>query len=137
MRFFVSRHERLEASTEDSKVAGFKSVACRRPELGMSAVPNPAAEAATLFGCFTGYCRPMNDPLCVQLPKWLLSTISLVCPPAPLSFWTQGRSPFDFQPLECNFTFPLKWRRGYHVNTSQPDPRFVLPQPDTVLYIVR
>ncbi|KAF8494820.1 hypothetical protein F5888DRAFT_1635772 [Russula emetica] len=52
MIFFVSRHERLEASTKDSKVAGFKSVACRRPELGVSAVPNPAAETAALFRFF-------------------------------------------------------------------------------------
>jgi hypothetical protein len=48
MTFFVSRRERLEASTE---VAGFKSVACRRPEVGVSAAPNPAAETAG--SCFT------------------------------------------------------------------------------------
>ncbi|KAF8498198.1 hypothetical protein F5888DRAFT_229797 [Russula emetica] len=35
----ASRRERLEAGTKDSKVAGFKSVACLRPELDVSAVP--------------------------------------------------------------------------------------------------
>jgi hypothetical protein len=137
MTFFVSRRERLETSTVT--VAGFKSVACRRLELDVSAVPNPAAGTAALFGSFNQTYptdKSMSDPI-------VRTTLEVAAehnkpkyhrPPTPFSFRTPDRSPFDFQPLRCNFTFPLKswlyksWRREYHVDASQRDPRFVLLQ---------
>jgi len=68
--FSATLRERLVASAKDPNVAGFKSVVCYRTGLDVSAVPDPAAEAAALFGTYQHFQpnvplrladKPLND----------------------------------------------------------------------------
>ena len=96
MTFFLSKREQLEASTKDSKVAGFKSVGCFPPR---------SRDRSLVWFFYCNQMHPTDKPmrdlwLCKQLPKWPPSTISTVWPPTRFSFWTQDRSSFEFNP--CN-----------------------------------
>ena len=61
--FIDTLRKRLVASAKDPSVAGFKSVICYRTGLDVSAVPDPAAEAAALFSID----KPLQSNVPLQL----------------------------------------------------------------------
>ena len=68
--FIDTLRKRLVASAKNLSVAGFKSVVCYRTGLDVSAVPDPTAEGAALFGIYKQFQsnvpvrladKPLND----------------------------------------------------------------------------
>jgi hypothetical protein len=61
--FSGTLRERLVESAKDPNVAGFKSVVCYRTGLDVSAVADPAAEAAALFSIYHQHPQSGIPPL--------------------------------------------------------------------------